>query len=273
MKGTEGMVPGELARRLLARGVYHAETPPDPLLAVLLAPSSEFIMEMGYRISYRPDLTPALKRLFADRIGPEHAGPDVERPLGPTTGDRRDAAEERAVGPATGEDGGPRQVAATAGYRIKVRLAWDKQVWRVVEILDNQTFEDLHDAIQDAFGWNDDHLYAFYLSGRFGDQLTSVDRPTGDDWDEPPTADQVLLGEIAPRPGQRLAYRFDLGAQLDHELEVVDVFAAPAEPAADDFPRIVEAHGEAPPPDGEEDAGFVIFWEPPPAGPDEGARS
>lgn len=273
MKGTEGMMPGELARRLLARGVYHAEPPPDPLLAVLLAPAGEYIIEMGYRLAYRPDVTPALRRLFADRIEIERVGPDLERLLGPTTGERRDALGEPAAGPATGEDETPREVAAAAGYRIKVRLAWAKQVWRVVEILNNQTLQDLHDAIQDAFGWDDDHLYSFYLSGRFGDRLTSVDRPTGDDWDDPPTADEVRLGEIEPRPGQRLAYRFDLGAQLDHELEVVAVFAAPPEPAPDDFPRIVEAHGAAPPQESREDAGLIIVWELPPEGPEAGAPS
>jgi hypothetical protein len=45
-------------------------------------------------------------------------------------------------------------------------LTLDEVVTRVIAMLDDQTLEDLHAAIQRAFGWDNDHLYAFFLSGR-----------------------------------------------------------------------------------------------------------
>lgn len=110
-----------------------------------------------------------------------------------------------------------------------------------VDLSGANTLEDLHYAIQEAFGWDDDHLYAFYLSGRPYDHLTEVQRPFGDA--EPPTADEVTLAELDVRPGQRFLYIFDFGDDVRHSIEVLDVLDAPA---VGDFPRIVESHGRAP---------------------------
>ncbi len=104
--------------------------------------------------------------------------------------------------------------------------------------------ENLHDAIQEAFGWDDDHLYAFFLSGRAWDSLTEVHCPFPGGDAEPPLADEVTLAELELQPGQRFLYLFDFGDNLRHQIEVVDSFPAPAEGS---FPRIVQSHGEAPP--------------------------
>lgn len=235
MKGTQGMRSSDLCRRLFARGLYHTAMPPDPLFAILLAPLGLFIVEWGYSISYRPELTPALWRLLGHRI---HQLRDMD--------ELSAEPEPLSMSPHTVPP-------AAVGFRIKARLAWDKKVWRVIEILDNQTLEDLHYAIQDAFGWDDDHLYAFYPGSQFGDQLTAFGRRTGDEWDDPPTAEEVLLAELGLQPGQWWSYRFDFGDQLDHDLEVLAAFPPSAEGG---FPRTVEAHGDPPPqyPEGDEGA-------------------
>ena len=40
---------------------------------------------------------------------------------------------------------------------------------RTLEIEDSQTVHDLHLAIQDAFGWDNDHVYSFFMSNRLWD--------------------------------------------------------------------------------------------------------
>src|SRR3954452_20638241 len=40
-------------------------------------------------------------------------------------------------------------------------------VRRVIAVRDDLTLVDLHYALQSAFGWDDDHLYAFWLDGGF----------------------------------------------------------------------------------------------------------
>ena len=43
-------------------------------------------------------------------------------------------------------------------------------VSRTVELLASQTFRDLHQAIQQHFALDDDHMYAFFMSGRAWDK-------------------------------------------------------------------------------------------------------
>lgn len=112
---------------------------------------------------------------------------------------------------------------------------------------DDQTLADQHLAIQNAFHWDNDHLYAFYLSNRRSDSLTAVSGAPAYadvDWgEEPPDADEVVLAELELQPKQRFLYLFDFGDQLLHEIEVLA--AAPA--GSGSYPRVVEVHGEAPP--------------------------
>jgi hypothetical protein len=48
-------------------------------------------------------------------------------------------------------------------FILKVTLASQKSIWRKIAICGNQTLEDLHQAIYDAFDRDDEHLHSFYL--------------------------------------------------------------------------------------------------------------
>ena len=233
LKRTRGLWPADLAGRLLAQGVYHHEPPPDPLRTALFEPPGPFGFE-NRRVVQRPELTPGLRRLFAPRLFEEL---DWEDALVHELLDLppRPEPELATVSP-------PRLPAPEHGYRVKVSLEWKPSVWRVIEILDNQTLEDLHLAIQRAFRWDNDHLYAFFLSGRAWDRVTEVAAPFGDA--EPPTTDEVTLADLEVQPGQRFLYIFDFGDELRHEIEILDTFPAPD---GGTFPRIAESHGQAPP--------------------------
>lgn len=234
LKRTRGVQAGDLARRLLAQGVYHDEPTPDPLSAVLFGPDGAFCLE-HMQVTHLPSLTPALRRLFASRLQEELTWEDImiRELLGlPPQPVVEPPAQVR-----------PRGRKAERGFRVKVSLQSDRRIWRVIEILDNQTLEDLHLAIQGAFNWDNDHLYAFYLSGQAWDHLTEISGPFGDDA-ESPTTDEITLGELELRPKQRFLYLFDFGDQLCHEIEVVDAFPVTAPKG---FPRLTESHGEAPP--------------------------
>ncbi|MDQ5854647.1 MAG: plasmid pRiA4b ORF-3 family protein [Chloroflexota bacterium] len=234
LRRTDGMGTHELARRLLARGVYHAE-PPDPLTRVLFEPRGEFTIEGAHRITFRPELTPALRELFADRLLEEEQselGGAIRRLMGMPLAAQQQPKRRRSS----------RQRRATRLFRIKVSLAWQKRVWRVIEILDNQTLEDLHDAIQDAFGWDDDHLYSFYMSNRAWDNLTVIARPTEFEYD-PPTADEVTPAQLDLQQGQKFLYIFDFGDDLRHNIEVMHIVTPPP---PGEFPRIVLRQGKAP---------------------------
>lgn len=42
-----------------------------------------------------------------------------------------------------------------------------RDVRRVIAVREDLTLVDLHYALQSAFGWDDDHLYAFWIGDGF----------------------------------------------------------------------------------------------------------
>lgn len=245
IKGTRGIQTDQLPYRLLARGVYHTETAPDPVSRVLFGSDGQFVTE-GWTTTYRPDLTPAMRRLFGHRIETWSLEEEILRELLglPALAEPQYEGElETDIADDVGLEA-KSEIPAQMGYRLKVSLAWMPDVWRVVEMLDNQTLEDLHYEIQDAFHWDDDHLYAFFLSGRAWDNITEVDRPEMNTEAEAPLADEVTLAALELKPGQSFLYIFDFGDELRHKIEVLGTFPLPARGK---FPRIAERHGKAPP--------------------------
>jgi hypothetical protein len=139
-------------------------------------------------------------------------------------------------------------------FVFRARLAGVRGVRRRVAMRGDQTLADLHLALQEAFEWADDHLYAFWLDGvhwsRHGVEFTHPGHAR--ELDDPQTRSaRVRLGDLGLELGQKIAYLFDFGDQWRVELTVARV-------DADDggaYPRLLESIGEAPPqyPDLEED--------------------
>lgn len=123
-------------------------------------------------------------------------------------------------------------------------------VTRSIEVREDQTLVDLHEGIQQAFGWLDDHLYSFWLDGKFwGSRATEYTAPIEPDEDVA-TAD-VAIGKLGLKPGAKVAYVFDFGDSW----RVLLRLTASADVEGARCPRIVAAEGEAPPqyPDADED--------------------
>lgn len=128
-------------------------------------------------------------------------------------------------------------------YRFKVTLAGGRGVWRRIDVRSDQTLVDLHQAIQQAFGWDNDHLYSFFLSGRAWDTESEFTHPANARESGAASA-RVRLARLRLRPKQRLLYIFDFGDEWRHRvvLEKTDL-----KPDGGDYPRIVESHGTPPP--------------------------
>jgi hypothetical protein len=138
-------------------------------------------------------------------------------------------------------------------YVLRAALVGAPGVHRVIALRSDQTLVDVHNALQIAFGWDDDHLYSFWLSGKFWDRH-------GSEYTHPWHAAQPnLLGSFAVGPvaksadtrlsqlklikGQRIAYLFDFGDEWRVTLTVRAIQADDSER----YPRLLEARGEAPP--------------------------
>jgi hypothetical protein len=122
--------------------------------------------------------------------------------------------------------------------RLRVSPSWAPKVSRDVELLGSQTLDDLHAAIQAAFGWTGDHLYLFRL-GRASydlsaDYLCETCRGAV-------RFSDATLASLVLCPRRRLWYVFDFGDEALHQIDVVRV--GPRLPRAR-YPRVVARRGK-----------------------------
>lgn len=76
-------------------------------------------------------------------------------------------------------------------YTFHVSLPGTGRAWRKIEMSADQTLEDLHFAIQDAYEWDTDHLYSFFMSGQAWDESSEYCLPEGSDlWRVPMEEDE-----------------------------------------------------------------------------------
>ena len=161
--------------------------------------------------------------------------------------------EPRAAQPATGEKA--TSPTESKVYQIKVTLKGTRPpIWRRLLVTSDTRLSELHDILQIAMGWDDDHLHVF----RVGHQDTPILPRTGGAADE----GRVTLGQIAPDVKSKLVYEHDFGDSWVHEIVVEKIL----EPEAGVIPACVTGKRSGPP----EDIGGVGVRAPP--GGDPGSR-
>ena len=94
------------------------------------------------------------------------------------------------------------------------------RIWRRFLLRHRTTFRELHDAIQDAFGWGDSHLWEFTETGRERNSLAGI--PNDDDpWDSPaPDATKVKAAQFFTKKGDKCLYTYDFGDNWEHEVKL-----------------------------------------------------
>lgn len=126
---------------------------------------------------------------------------------------------------------------------FKVAFKHRKGTWRKIELKATDTLEDLHDAIQDAIEWDNDHLYSFFMDNKFKNrdfdaEYTSPHEPEGRK-----TADEASVGIFGFSKCQKFAYLFDFGDMHKFEIEVLDFGNVDTKKK---YPLILESKGKAP---------------------------
>jgi hypothetical protein len=147
---------------------------------------------------------------------------------------------------------------------LKVALAGRKNIWRRIALREEDTLEDLHDIIFDAFDRYDEHLYSFYFpkTPPKGNSLAWIrdakeythssaceEGPFGSHAED---AAKTEIDSLGLKKDQKFYYLFDFGDEWWHEI-TVEATDAPAEKGK--YPRILEKKGKSPPqyPDDEEE--------------------
>jgi hypothetical protein len=134
-------------------------------------------------------------------------------------------------------------VSQRRAYVFRAKLGADPKVVRKLALAEEQTLEDLHELLRAEFGWDDPHLYSFWLSGRFWDgPETEYTAPFELEESEAKSA-ATPLGKLSLEQGQKIAYLFDFGDNWEVEITVGEIRDA----GDGTYPQVLERRGDAPP--------------------------
>jgi len=133
-------------------------------------------------------------------------------------------------------------------WTLRVKLPWSEpECVRVIEIKSNATFLDLHEAIQDAVDFNNDHLFEFYVGRHPGHRAYAVGGdPDWDTFNPLKTYGNINLSSVWPLPaGYKLYYLFDFGdnwifqiTKTRHKDKIPQSGVT--------YPRVIDAKGKNP---------------------------
>ncbi|XID95878.1 plasmid pRiA4b ORF-3 family protein [Paenibacillaceae bacterium WGS1546] len=134
----------------------------------------------------------------------------------------------------------PRQTGEFFDGTYILQVAVRRNCWRRIRISSHSTLYDLHEAIQQAFDFDDDHLYAFFLDGKIWSTKRAFYSPDADDR---PVVTEACLGELELSIGQTFLYLFDFGDEWEFVVTVED--AGPID-SSQLQPQVIESEGAAP---------------------------
>ncbi len=135
---------------------------------------------------------------------------------------------------------------------LKIKMTcYNPKIWRGIEISEEATLEQLHEAIQKAFKFYNDHLYSFFMDGKLwqSDEEYTIREPEGEAELDYGRArfkgftDEKKLKDFNLSPGKKFAYLYDFGDNLDFEIEVDAVKEVKSSLKK---PKVIESHGKAP---------------------------
>ena len=125
------------------------------------------------------------------------------------------------------------------------------EVSRTIEIRGDQTLEDLHFAIYDAYDRDDEHMYEFQFGKKPMDRKApryvmsiAMEDPFGDIDVPSGCVDETTLDSLELAPRRQFFYWFDFGDDWWHKIKVV---AIGDELPAGKFPRVTQRIGKSPP--------------------------
>ena len=164
-----------------------------------------------------------------------------------------------------------------ATYTFRVRILGGfyapsdaREIWRELELTGDQTLGDLGEAIPFAFGFDDPHLWSFFLSGKPWDEATEYALSPSPDpaggGRRARAADQLRIRDVPA--GKEFLFLFDYGDEWHFGVRLVRSGKAPNPGLR--YPQVIASHGQAPPQypaveddwdEQAEDEEFLAQWE------------
>jgi len=119
-------------------------------------------------------------------------------------------------------------------YQFRVSIIGIPKLYRIIEASENCTFDDLHDAIFQAFDRFDEHLYSFFITRKDTKNIRSIyDAP---EITHPMSVEDMIgfgkmkkstaktrIGDVGLNEKDVFHYLFDFGDDWWHRIKVQDI--------------------------------------------------
>lgn len=132
-------------------------------------------------------------------------------------------------------------------FRFRVLIdSGDEEVFRDIDIKENQTLEDLHNSIQQAFEFDNSQMASFYLSDKEwakGDEFTLFDMNEASSENELGVMKNAIISELVDDDSLKMIYVFDFMNIWTFYLDLSQVLKSSSKIK---YPSIVHFVGDAP---------------------------
>lgn len=129
-------------------------------------------------------------------------------------------------------------------YRFRVILDAEEDVFRDLEIMADNTLEDLHNVILQSFGFDGTEMASFYISDQEwnqGEEIPQFDM--AEDMDAGRLMSNTSLDSILSESQTKLLYVYDFLTMWTFMVELAEI--AEPEPGLD-YPNLMYVHGQVP---------------------------
>lgn len=114
----------------------------------------------------------------------------------------------------------PREVKSFVKGQHTFKVIYTKGVWRSLVLSGNHTMEQLHELILEAYDFDDDHLYSFFMDGKKWSNKCIVSKEDGSGNMQ---ANDIRIGEVGLFVGQSFMYLFDYGDEWTFTVLVEEI--------------------------------------------------
>jgi len=142
---------------------------------------------------------------------------------------------------------------ADAIYTFRADYLLKKPVWREIEILGHQTFEDFADIIIDSMGWVNDHMHGFSFPQKdaHNRRMYTLDYTFyAPGWEDDPhptfKSNQIRICDIDYGKQPRLRFMFDFGDGHEFDIDFKSIRKTNEKKKIRDFPCLTDERGVAP---------------------------
>lgn len=129
-------------------------------------------------------------------------------------------------------------------YRFRVILDAEEDVFRDIELLEDQTLEDFHNSIINAFGFDGNEMASFYLSDNEwneGEEIPQFDLSEGT---EPlRLMNETTLDSVFSETQTKLIYVYDFLSMWTFLIELGEIAEVDE---GRDYPNLMFVHGQLP---------------------------